>query len=171
MKAGSAALAIDPRGLGETRAIPEKYGSDWPRYFGDYESSMTALLTGRPLVAMRAEDIVRAVDLLAARPEIDAGRITGHGREMGAIPLLYAAAFDARIAGLTLERSIQSYESIVRNRIHRQQWENAVTGALRHFDLPNLEGWMHPRKVTWVDSVYPNGQLLPRARAMQQMGR
>ena len=171
VKAGSAALAIDPRGLGETRAIPEKYGSDWPRYFGDYESSMTALLTGKPLVAMRAEDIVRAIDLLAARPEIDAARITGHGRELGAIPLLFAAAFDARLSAVTLERSVQSYESVIRNRIHRQQWENAVTGALRHFDLPDLERWMQPRKVTWVDPVYPNGQLMPRSRQLQQMVR
>ena len=161
-KSGSAALAIDLRGLGETRAIAEKYGSDWPRYFGDYESAMTALLTGKPLVAMRAEDIVRGVDLLAARTEIDPNRITGYGREMGAIPLLYAAAFDSRIAGLKLERSIRSYESIIRNRIHRQQWENAVTGALRHFDLPDLERWMQPRKVTWADPVYPSGQLMPR---------
>lgn len=162
VKSGSAALAIDVRGLGETRAIPEKYGSDWPRYFGDYESTMTALLTGKPLVAMRAEDIARAVDLLTARPEIDATRITAHGRELGAIPLLYAAAFDTRISSITLERSVRSYEAVIRNRIHRQQWENAVTGALRHFDLPDLEGWMQPRKVTWVDPVYPNGQLMPR---------
>ena len=163
-QSGSVALAIDARGLGETRAIPEKYGSDWPRYFGDYESAMTALLTGKPLVAMRAEDIVRGVDLLAARPDVDPARITGHGRELGAIPLLYAAAFDSRLAAITLERSVTSYESIVRHRIHRQQWENAVTGALRHFDLPDLEGWMRPRAVTWIDPVYPNGQLMPRVR-------
>lgn len=165
VRAGGAALAIDPRGLGETRAIPEKYGSDWPRYFGDYESSMTAILTGKPLVAMRAEDIVRAVDLLASRPEIDAARISGRGKGLGAIPLLYAAAFDARISALTLEGSVRSYESVVRNRIHRQQWESAVTGVLRHFDLPDLERFMEPRKVAWVDSVYPNGVLLPRAGA------
>jgi cephalosporin-C deacetylase-like acetyl esterase len=162
VKAGSAALAIDVRGLGETRAINDKNGSDWPRYFGDYESAMTAMLTGKPLVTMRAEDVVRAIDFLTSRPEIDATRITGHGRDMGAIPLLYAAAFDTRLAGLTLERGIRSYEAIIRNRIHRNQWENAVPGALRHFDLPDLEGWMSPRKVTWVDPVYPNGQLMPR---------
>ena len=171
VKSGHAALAIDARGLGETRAIPDKYGSDWPRYFGDYESTMTAMLTGKPLVTMRAEDIARAVDLLAARPEIDASRITGHGRELGAIPLLYAAAFDARIAAITLERSIKSYEAIIRQRIHRQQWENAAAGALRHFDLPNLEGWMHPRPVTWIDPVYPNGQLMPRAQQLQRIVR
>lgn len=157
-----AALTIDLRGLGETRAIPEKYGSDWPRYFGDYESSMTALLTGKPLVAMRAEDVVRAVDLLTVRSEIDAARIGARGREMGAIPVLYAAAFDARIRSVTLERSVQSYEAIVRQRIHRQQWENAVAGALRHYDLPDLERAMSPRRVEWIEPLYPNGRLMPK---------
>jgi cephalosporin-C deacetylase-like acetyl esterase len=118
---------------------------------------------------MRAEDIVGAVNLLAARPEIDASRIAGVGREMGAIPLLYAAAFDGRIASLTLERSIQSYEAIVRHRIHRQQWENAVAGALRHFDLADLERWVQPRRVTWFDPVYPNGQLIPRGLQGQRV--
>jgi cephalosporin-C deacetylase-like acetyl esterase len=163
-RSGAIAFAIDPRGLGETRAIPEKYGSDWPRYFGDYESAMTAMLTGKPLVAMRAEDIVAAVNLLAARPIVDASRIAGHGREMGAIPLLYAAAFDSRITAVRLERSIQAYEAIVRHRIHRQQWENAVVGALRLYDLPDLERFMTPRKVTWIEPLYPNGQLMPLSR-------
>ncbi len=85
--------------------------------------------------------------------------------------MLYAAAFDTRIAAITLERSVKSYEAIIRQRIHRQQWENAVAGALRYFDLPNLEGWMHPRPVTWIDPVYPNGELMPRAQQLQKMVR
>ncbi|MBM3795004.1 MAG: hypothetical protein FJW31_13250 [Acidobacteria bacterium] len=157
-----AALTIDVRGFGETRAIPENYGSDWPRYFGDYESSMTALLTGKPLVAMRAEDIARAVDLLAGRREIDASRIAARGREMGAIPVLYTAAFDARIRSVALERSVPSYEAIARHRIHRQQWENAVAGALRHYDLPDLERAMSLRRVEWIEPLYPNGRLMPK---------
>ena len=81
---------------------------------------------------------------------------------MGAIPVLYAAAFDARLQGVTLARSVQSYEAIVRQRIHRQQWENAVAGALRHYDLPDLERAMSPRRVEWIEPLYPNGRLMPK---------
>ena len=30
---------------------------------------------------------------------------------------------------------------------------------------------MHPRPVTWIDTVYPNGELMPRAQQLQKMVR
>jgi len=158
VKQGKLVLAVDLRGLGETRAISERSGSDWPRYFGDYESSMSALLTGKPLVAMRAEDIARAVDYLAGRADVNSTQIALHGREVAAVPALFAAALDSRIAMLTVERMVESYESVIRNRIHRQQWENAVQGALRQFDLPDVVRWIAPRPVKVVELLNPLGQ-------------
>ena len=69
---------------------------------------MTALLTGKPLAGMRAEDVSRGVDLLAARAEVDPSRISAVGVELAAVPVLYAAAFDGRIGGVTLERMLIS---------------------------------------------------------------
>jgi len=154
---GAIVLSVDLRGLGETRPASLRSGSDWPRYFGDYESAMTAMLTGKPLVAMRAEDISRAVDVLLARPDVDPSRVSVRGRELAAVPALYAAAFDTRISSVRLERMIESYASITRHRIHRNQWENAVPGALRHFDLPDLVRFVSPRKVEVVDPLNPLG--------------
>jgi cephalosporin-C deacetylase-like acetyl esterase len=159
-KSGRVALSVDLRGLGETRTSDDRNGSDWPRYFGDYSSAMTALLTGKPLVAMRAEDISRAVDLLAARADVDAGTISVYGRDLAAVPALYAAALDSRISSATLERMLVSYDSVIRHRIHRNIWENAVQGALRHYDLPDLAKWMGPRKVQLIDAVDPLGETL-----------
>jgi hypothetical protein len=144
--------------MGETKAANERYGSDWPRYFGDYASTMTAMLTGKTLVAMRAEHIARAADYLASRTDIDAGQIALHGRDAAAVPALYAAAFDKRFAPVTLERMVTSYEAVIRHRIHRDQWENAVPGALRHYDLPDLVKWIAPRPVKVVQPLNPLGQ-------------
>jgi cephalosporin-C deacetylase-like acetyl esterase len=152
---GKVVLSLDLRGLGETRRGQQQYGSDWQGYFGDYESAMTAMLTGKPLVAMRAEDIARAVDLLAARADVDG--IELHGKDSAAVPALHAAAFDARIKAVTLERMLVSYESIIRNPIHRQQWENAVPGALRHYDLPDLIRFIAPRPVKVIEPLNPLG--------------
>jgi dienelactone hydrolase len=154
---GKLVLSIDLRGMGEMSAAQRRNGSDWPGYFGDYESAMTAMMTGKPLVTMRAEDIARAVDVLLARPDVDASRIELYGYGLAAVPALYAAAFDKRIAAVTLEGMLESYESIIRRRIHRQQWENAVQGALRHYDLPDLVRWIAPRKVTMIKPVNPLG--------------
>ena len=150
---GNLVLSLDLRGMGETRAISERNGSDWPRYFGDFESTMTAMLTGKPLVTMRAEDISRAVDVVSDSP-----RISLRAKDLASVPALYAAAFDSRIAEVTLDRMAPSYESVIRAKIHRNQWENAVVGALRHYDLPDLIRWIAPRKVTVTQPLSPLGK-------------
>ena len=153
VRAGKVVLSVDLRGLGETRAFDDTNGSDWPRYFGDYRSAMTALLTGKPLVGMRAEDVSRALDLLASRPEVDPASLLAYGVESAAVPVLFAAALDNRITGVVLERMVVSYEAVVRQHVSRGQWENAVTGVLRHFDLPDVARLLAPRRVSLVDPV------------------
>jgi hypothetical protein len=151
--AGNLVLALDLRGLGETRPGTINYDSGWTRWFGDYESSQTAMLTGKPLATMRAEDIARAVDWL--HPQVASIRVVG--RDGAAIPALLAASFDPRIARVRLERMLVSWESILRDRIHRQQWENAIPAALRSFDLPDLIQKLGPRAEV-VDPVNGRGE-------------
>lgn len=165
VRSGAVVLSIDARGLGETRALAERSGSDWPRLFGDYENAMRALLTGKSLVAMRAEDVMAAVSVLAAREEVEGARLRIIGREGGAITALHAAVLDNRVKGVGVERMLVSYASVVRHRLHRQVYEDAITGVLRRYDLPDLlrlavaEG-----SVVVVDTVDPVGQLLPLSR-------
>jgi cephalosporin-C deacetylase-like acetyl esterase len=163
---GEIVLSLDLRGLGETRAVSERNGSDWARFFGDYESAMTAMLTGKPLVAMRAEDVSRSLEWLRARPEVDPTDLMAYGIDQAAIPVLFAAALDARVRKVTLERMLISYEAVVRHRLHRLQWENAIPGVLRHFDLPDIVRLLAPRPVRLVDVLNPLGQpaALPEVR-------
>lgn len=171
VKGGLMVFSIDARGMGETRSISDEGASGWSRYFGDFESAMTGLLTGKPLVAMRAQDVSRGIDVLAGRPEVDAERITAFGYGAGAVPVLYAAAFDPRIRKVALERMLLSYEAVVSGRIHRGVFENAVRGALRHYDLPDLVRWLSPRPVRIVDAVDPVGRLIPVAEVSQGYSR
>jgi cephalosporin-C deacetylase-like acetyl esterase len=150
--AGEVVLAIDLRGLGETASSRAK-SSDWTRYFGDYDSAMTAILLNRPLVGMRAEDISAAVSLLAARENVDSSRISVEGIGGGAAPALYATAFDTRIHSATLEEMLASYETVIRHRIHRGVFEQIVPGALRSYDLPDLIHWCAPRPVKVISTV------------------
>ena len=73
------------QGMGETRRPDERNGSEWFRYFGDYGSAMTSFLMGKTLVGMRAADILRGVDLLHARDDVDAERIYGIGKQKGLV--------------------------------------------------------------------------------------
>lgn len=161
VRAGYAVLSIDARGLGETRIASNQNGSDWFRYFGDWTSGMTAIMTGSTLTGQRAADIVRGLDLLAARPEIDATRLYGVGREAGGVPLLHAAAFDPRLRKLALERTLVSFQAVVDARIHRGIFEQIVPGALKVYDLPDLVRLAGPRPVAVIDAANPLGLPAP----------
>ena len=160
VKQGAAVFAIDPRGMGETDRADDRNGSDFPRYFGDYDAAMTSFLLARSLVGMRALDILAGVDWLTARNDVDGGRIAIVGRGKAAVPALYAAVFDARIGRVALEDMLVSYRAVIEQRIHRDVLENVVMGALREYDLPDLTASLAPRPVRLINPVSPLGERL-----------
>ncbi|MCP5118343.1 MAG: prolyl oligopeptidase family serine peptidase, partial [bacterium] len=166
-KAGHIVLAIDLRGKGETSRLDDRNGSDWPRYFGDYDSAMTSFLIGESLVGMRAADILRGVDLLAGRDDVDRANIHGVGKQQGAVPLLYAAALDDRLKQLAFEEMLVSSRSVVEQRIHRNVLEDIVPGLLKQYDIPDLVNSLKPRKVLLINPVNPLGNRLRPAAARQ----
>ncbi|MCS6953334.1 MAG: acetylxylan esterase [Bryobacteraceae bacterium] len=166
-RSGQIVLSIDARGFGETRHTSNDYGPDWARYFGDYDCAMTALLVGRTLVGLRALDVVRGVDVLAQRPDVDPDRLAALGVEAGAVPVLHAVALEARIRKVALERMLASYDSVVRHRIHRGVFEQVIPGVLQHYDLPELAASLAPRSVWVVDPIAPVGSVLPLDEARQ----
>src|SRR6266542_922127 len=103
------ALAIDLRGRGETREEADRV---WD-IFGHFESAMTALLVRKTLVGLRAEDVIRAIDALAARRDVEMESLSAFGKGDAAVVLLHAAALDDRIKSVTLEEMLVSYESVV----------------------------------------------------------
>ncbi|MEO8657903.1 MAG: acetylxylan esterase [Bryobacteraceae bacterium] len=164
---GVAVLALDLRGMGETRPPGEVNASEFYRYFGNFEDAMTAIIMNRTLVEMRARDILRGIDLLASRTDIDASAISGIGRGGAAVPLLYAAVFDARLRALSLEQMLVSYDAVVSTGMHRLIFENIVPGALIDYDLPDLVAAVAPRPVAITDAQSPFGVSLPRAAVEQ----
>lgn len=144
---GHVVLSVDLRGLGETALAAARRSGDWSRYFGDYNSAMTAILLGKPLVAMRAEDISAGVSYLRSLDQVDASRISVHAIEAAGVAGLLATALDSRIQSAVIEGSLVSYESVIRSKIHRGVFEHVIPGALRFFDLGDLVRWSAPRKV------------------------
>ena len=160
VRKGQIVMAIDPRGLGETQPVLDERDHFF-RYFGDHDNAETAILLGKTFVGMRAADIYRGVDLLAARSDVDASNISGYGRRSAAVAMLHAAALDPRIKRLALEEMLVSYDAIVTHRIHRQMFEQIVPGALKFYDLPDLANSFSPRPVWLINTVNSLGQVLP----------
>jgi len=164
---GNIVMAIDARGLGETRPVLDEHDYFF-RYFADHDNAETAILLGKSLVGMRAADIARGVDLLTARADVDASNISGFGRRSAASAMLHAAALDSRITRVVLEEMLVSYDAIVTHRIHRQMFEQIVPSALKFYDLPDLANSFAPRPVALINTVNPLGQVLsaPEVRAV-----
>jgi len=114
---------------------------------------MTAILIGKTMPGMRAQDITRGIDMLVARSDVDGANIFGFGKEAGAVPMLYAAVLDSRVRRVALEGMLVSYDSVVTHRIQRQIFEQVVPSALRYFDFPDLIAALAPRSVWMVNAV------------------
>jgi cephalosporin-C deacetylase-like acetyl esterase len=161
VKAGVIVLSLDARGMGETQASTEKNAGDFGRYFGDFDSAMTAIIIGKTMPGMRALDIARGVDLLVARDDVDGSNIFGFGKDSGAVPMLYAAMLDTRVRRVALEGMLVSYDSVISHRIHQQIFEEVVPSALKYYDLPDLIGGLAPRPVWIVNAVNGLGHPVP----------
>jgi len=153
VKAGRAVLSIDVRGIGETAAVtPKAY---WSK---EYPIAYLAFHLGRPLLGQRVEDVLAAAEVLAARPEIDAGNLAVHGVGAGGPIALHAAALDARLHEITMEQSIESWMDVVATPQCKNQLQQVVPGALARYDLPDLVRAIAPRTVRANNAVDPAGK-------------
>lgn len=122
---------FDLRGLGETSpGVPGKKTS----YFGaDQKEAMLALHLNRPLLGQRVLDVLSLLKAIKS----DKVEIIGVGTTGPVV--LHAAALEASIREITLEKSLRSWQSVVEQPISYNQLTNVVPSVLKHYDLPDLE--------------------------------
>ncbi len=149
---GHLVLAPDLRGIGETEARTENYkahgvplGPDWQDFFHAY-------LLGKSYVGMRAEDIYTCVRFLDTRREGRPLHLVAIGEAVP--PALHAAALEPDLfASIRLEEGINSWAEVVRAPLATNQLINAVHGALRTYDLPDLLTLIPVERVSVVRPV------------------
>lgn len=157
VKGGFAVLSIDPRGMGETdpEAPRTSRPGDFKRLVQDAESGYfhDAIRVGKTVPGMRALDAMAGVSYLAARPEVDASRISAIGHGLGGLIVLYAAAFDERIRSVAVTNALVSYSAIAENEIYSHRFGAFGPGFLRGFDLPDVAALISPRPVLIHNAV------------------
>ncbi len=94
-RAGAAVLTYDPAGEGERSASRQSGTRDHDKLKGD-------TVLARRLAGLMITDVVQAVSLLAARPEVDASRIGAGGYSMGSFVLALAGAVEPRLRACVL---------------------------------------------------------------------
>jgi cephalosporin-C deacetylase-like acetyl esterase len=143
-KAGRVVLELEPRG-------GSKLEFNEGPFVGDYDTDVQANLIGLNLPAMRAHDILRGVDLLAARPDVDANSIRATARGVAGVWLLLAAAVDPRIGKIWIDHTPYSLHAALDHSMAADLWDAVIPDFVLHWDLNNLVKAMGDRQVMWTD--------------------
>lgn len=138
---GYAALAIEQLAFGCRR-------DEAARKKGAGQSSCqpaagAALLFGQTMVGWRVWDVMRAIDYLTTRPEIDAARIATMGISGGGTISYFSAALDERVKVAVVSGYFNTFRDSILSRSHCI--DNYVPGILNFVEMYDLAGLIAPR--------------------------
>jgi dienelactone hydrolase len=136
---GYVVLCPDAAGFGERNRRGSLNGRNLEHYlFAMYVSE------GKSLAWKNILDMRRAVDLLAARPEVDADRLGCYGHSMGSTHTWSVGPWEPRLKALVGNCCMPTYAAMERtDLIHC--FPNYVPGWRRHGDIPDIVGMIAPR--------------------------
>ena len=122
-----------------------------------YNLWISGILTGKSIVGVRAEDIIRMTHFiktnLSDNNSVSAISVDGLGSE-----LLHAAYFDKDIQKIGLVKPFLSFAEIALE--HDYSAANilsTVAGAINEYDLPDMMAGLQPRKLFVANPISANG--------------
>ncbi|MGQ9661046.1 MAG: prolyl oligopeptidase family serine peptidase [Kiritimatiellia bacterium] len=127
-------LAVDPRGIGQSRPQGCNCQDFFSPYDCDYFFDAYGLLLDQPYLGRRVFDVLRTLGWLRAWGY---RRIHLAGRGLGAITALFAAVLEPGLQSVTLINGLLSYDELTGVPIYRWPASAHVSGILRFFDLPD----------------------------------
>ncbi len=157
---GKVVLSVDVRGFGETKddeSLNEsKHGNI------EHRNAVISNYIGKTLIGQRVEDIMKAIDYLSTRTEINSDSISIVGIDRAGTAVLHAAAIDERIKDVVIRQwTDTSWVTIVEQPTVKNNMTHVVQTALKYYDLPDLVNAISPRTVTYSeDPTLPETSLI-----------
>jgi hypothetical protein len=151
-KSGRIVLELQPRDS------PAAY--EGRPFLGNWVTNERADLIGRNLAAMRAHDILVAVDVLSARPDVDPASIRGYARGVKGFWLLLAAAVDPRISKVWLDRTPLSMRTAFENPLASFLFDAMIPSFARHWEFSDLAKAIGERRILWTDPANWMNQVI-----------
>jgi dienelactone hydrolase len=138
---GFAALAVEPIGFGHRR--DEAARSKGPGASSCMPAAGAALLLGQSMIGWRLWDIIRSVDYLETRPEVDAKRIGLMGISGGGMMTLFGTALEPRIKACLVSGYYNTFRDCIFSIAHCI--DNYIPGLLSLAEMPDVAGLIAPR--------------------------
>ena len=140
-EAGMAAVAIEPMAFG-CRRDPLNARQGLSRK-GCEPVAGGALLVGQTLIAWRVWDVMRTIDYIATRAELDAGRVGCVGISGGGTATLFSTALEPRIRAAMVSGYLNTFRDSVGSLAHCI--DNYVPGVLNWAEMYDIAGLIAPR--------------------------
>jgi len=153
VKNGYAALAIEQRCFGQRKETKQKQRSE----HGCFDATMHSLMLGRTMIGERVGDVMRALDYLESRPEINPKRIGCMGNSGGGTITFYSACLEERIKLAVVSCAFCTFKDAIMNIYHCA--DNYIPGILKVAEMADLSGLIAPRPLIVVagqkDDIFP----------------
>ncbi len=153
---GRLVVSVDVRGMGATAPphCQDLQGSRFSHLFSvETATAYMAWHMNRCLFGMRVQDVLRSVDYVLSRPDVDGSGVDAIGKDAGALWTLYAAALDGRIRAAVVERGLISYASLTGVDRYLHSAGVFVRDVLTSFDLPHVAAAIADRRLALVAPV------------------
>jgi hypothetical protein len=138
---GVAALAIEPLAFGHRRdPINAARGAGANSC---QPSAGAALLLGETMIGWRVYDVMRAIDYIETRKDLDARRVGCMGISGGGTCTLFAAALEERIRAAFVSGYLCTFRDSILSLAHCM--DNYVPGILNWAEMSDVAGLIAPR--------------------------
>jgi dienelactone hydrolase len=138
---GMAAVAIEPMAFGCRRdAVTRSKGLATTAC---QPTAGSAMLLGQTMIGWRVYDVMRTVDWIGTRPELDAGRVGCMGISGGGTVTLFGAALDPRIRAAMVSGYLNTFRECIMSVSHCI--DNYVPGILNWAEQYDVAGLIAPR--------------------------
>jgi hypothetical protein len=142
-QSGQIVMEFDPRDS------PDAY--EGRPFLGNWVTNERADLVGQNLAAMRAHDLLTALDALSARADVDSTSIRAYARGVKGVWLLFATALDQRIGSIWIDRTPWSIAAALEGPLTDHLFDAMVPGFALHWDFQDLIDLIGRRRIFWTD--------------------
>jgi hypothetical protein len=140
-EAGMAAVAIEPIGFGCRRDPLNAQKSLEQK--GCEPIGGGAFMLGQTLIGWRVWDIMRTIDYIATRSDLDASRIGCMGISGGGTATLFSTALDSRIGVAMVSGYLNTFRDSIGSLAHCV--DNYIPGILHWAEMHDIAGLIAPR--------------------------
>ncbi len=138
---GAAAIAVEPMAFGCRRdPLTRKKGLGATAC---QPSAGSALLLGETMIGWRGYDVMRTIDWVETRPELNAKRVGCMGISGGGTCTLFSAALDTRIHAAFVSGYLNIFRDCIMSISHCM--DNYVPGILNWAEMYDVAGLIAPR--------------------------